>query len=78
MKKDARPYTAGLSTPRVGDDPVAEPRGRRAVHTIESGAAAAAPAPNPNSRSGDGGQQAAPAVGPIADRSADQRRWENL
>ena len=26
----------------------------------------------------DGGQQAAPAVGPIADRSADQRRWENL
>ena len=30
--------------------------------------AAAAPAPNPNSRSGDGGQQAAPAVGPIAGR----------
>ena len=49
----------------VVDDPVAEPRGRRAVHTIESGAAAAATAPNPNSRSGDGGQQAAPAGHPI-------------
>ena len=65
-----RPYGADLSTPRVGDDPLARGARRRRRPHQQIGAAAAAPAPNPNS---DGGQQAAPA-GHAADRPRSGRR----
>jgi len=62
-EEERDPYTAGLSTPRVGDDPVAE---RPAPELHRS-------APNPKTGIGDGGQQAAPA-GHAADRPRSGRR----